>query len=97
MHYNTCYLLRVLGLGIDEDFKIRYTTRFMGHDTIHVHIVHRNCKNTAEIQAAVYDLGSLKTSSHMILMIHKLSQNILIHNFLSNLYEWYWQITDTLM
>ncbi len=49
---------------------------------------------SAVVQVAVYDLGRLNTQPHIILIIqqYRLGQN-LIQNFLSNLFEWYWQIT----
>ncbi len=35
------------------------------------HIVYWKCKNRAEIQVAVYDLGSLNTSQQIILKIQQ--------------------------
>ncbi len=46
------------------------------------------------MQVTVYDLRSLNSLSHYIdNLINKLGQNNLIQNFLSKLFEWYWEIT----
>lgn len=68
------------GLGITRTSQ--YVSRYMGHDSIISQytvipcilryivifpIVHWKCKNSAEIQAAVYDLGS-PIKSHQIMV-----------------------------
>ncbi len=56
------------------------------------HRVHRKC-HRADNQVVVCDLGSLNTSHYIDNSVDKLSQNNVIQNFLSNLFEQYWQNT----
>ncbi len=98
---NSCYTL-TLGLKLNMDF-IRAGYWKGLHDTISqyfaircilwyivtFHSVHWNCQN----RAVVYDLGSLNTSHYIENSADKLSQHNLIQNFLSSLFQQYWQIT----
>ncbi len=66
-------------------------------DTSHIAIycdkVHWKCKNRADKQVVVHDLGSLNRSHGADHSADNLSENSLIQHSLSNRFEWYWWIT----
>ncbi len=86
------------GIGKDSP----YASRYMSHDTLqydaYCDILQYSTEftenvKTADKHAGVYNLGSPITSHCMDIPADKSSQNNLIQNFLSNLFERYWQIT----